>query len=103
MSAWGTVNLSLTRTQSILASRMHKWAADAACKGNPDFGTETESMHPSQRRRHEMDLITICSACPAQPQCLEHAMLFPEMAGVWGGKNAEQRRALRRYHPWRNR
>ena len=38
--------------------------------------------------------IDICSSCPVQPQCLEHALATPEREGIWGGLMPYERRRL---------
>ncbi len=37
----------------------------------------------------------LCSHCPVRNQCLSFAMEHEEPCGVWGGLNAEERRALK--------
>ena len=38
----------------------------------------------------------VCAACPVQRACLDWAMTSGQEAGVWGGLDEEERRALRR-------
>jgi WhiB family transcriptional regulator, redox-sensing transcriptional regulator len=38
----------------------------------------------------------ICSDCPAQPQCLEYALVHRVDHGVWGGASERERRRLLR-------
>lgn len=38
----------------------------------------------------------ICGACPAQAECLEWALDYPEnLSGIWGGTSERERRKLR--------
>lgn len=38
----------------------------------------------------------ICARCPVTDECLQYALDRREPNGVWGGKTAEERRALNR-------
>lgn len=37
----------------------------------------------------------VCRSCPAQRACLQFALETNEEAGIWGGKDEEERRRLR--------
>ena len=41
----------------------------------------------------------VCRSCPAQKPCLQFALETNQEAGVWGGKDEDERRKLRR--AWR--
>ena len=64
------------------------WAATAACKGlqpgifypAPDDEAETAK--------------EICSVCPVQDICLEHAIERREHNGVWGGATERERQRI---------
>ncbi len=36
----------------------------------------------------------ICATCPVCPECLDHALRYEEMQGVWGGKNEAERKLM---------
>jgi WhiB family redox-sensing transcriptional regulator len=38
----------------------------------------------------------ICARCAVQGQCLEYALLDPELPGMWGGKTGREREDIRR-------
>lgn len=37
----------------------------------------------------------VCRSCPVQTPCLQFALETKQEAGIWGGKNEEERRQLR--------
>jgi WhiB family redox-sensing transcriptional regulator len=39
---------------------------------------------------------SVCARCPVQSTCLDWAMTSSQEAGVWGGLDEDERRALRR-------
>lgn len=94
---WQNVSLSLTEAQTRLARKMEEWAPFASCKGDPRFQQETEHMAPATRAAHIIELAEVCNTqCAVREECLEHAMSFPEPAGVWGGFGAQDRYDLRK-------
>jgi WhiB family redox-sensing transcriptional regulator len=42
---------------------------------------------------------TVCQRCPVQDACLQYAFETNQEAGIWGGKDEDERRRLRR--AWR--
>ena len=38
----------------------------------------------------------VCAQCPVQSECLEYAMQWNHLSGVWGGLSERERRHLRR-------
>ena len=36
----------------------------------------------------------ICSLCPVRSECLEYALNFPGIQGIWGGTSGTERRAI---------
>jgi len=38
----------------------------------------------------------VCRSCPAQAPCLQFALATNQEAGIWGGKDEDERRRLRR-------
>jgi WhiB family redox-sensing transcriptional regulator len=45
----------------------------------------------------------VCGRCPVRNDCLEFAMRFEPLCGVWGGMSERERRQLRRERATRNR
>lgn len=41
----------------------------------------------------------VCRSCPVQDRCLQFALETSQEAGIWGGKDEDERRRLRR--AWR--
>jgi WhiB family transcriptional regulator, redox-sensing transcriptional regulator len=64
------------------------WRSRAACRGSdlslffPDRG---ESAGPARR---------ICAGCPVRQPCLDYAISYGEVHGIWGGLTTRDRRAL---------
>jgi WhiB family redox-sensing transcriptional regulator len=67
------------------------WRDDAACvtrAGQVDFFPERgESLREAK---------AVCAECPVRPECLEYAMQWNHLSGVWGGLSERERRQLRR-------
>jgi WhiB family redox-sensing transcriptional regulator len=76
----------------------YNWQDRAACRGGSQaelfFAPDSERIVARERREGEAK--KICSGCPVRQQCLEHALSFPEPAGVWGGLTADERDSSRR-------
>jgi WhiB family redox-sensing transcriptional regulator len=66
------------------------WMARSACRGNGTGAYFPGRGEPVARAK------AVCAACEVQAECLAYALADPELAGVWGGTSAQQRRALRR-------
>ena len=87
------------RTSPDLIQRRHEvreperedWRDDAACvqnAGEVDFFPERgESVRAAK---------AVCAQCPVQSECLEYAMQWNHLSGVWGGLSERERRHLRR-------
>ena len=69
------------------------WRRRAACRETP-----TATFFPAggshAMRGDEERAKAVCSACPVRASCLGFAVEHGEAEGVWGGLNAEERRAL---------
>jgi WhiB family redox-sensing transcriptional regulator len=67
------------------------WRNDAECvqhAGEVDFFPERgESVRAAK---------AVCAQCPVQSECLEYAMQWNHLSGVWGGLSERERRHLRR-------
>jgi WhiB family redox-sensing transcriptional regulator len=68
-----------------------EWRQDAACidrVGEVDF-------FPA-RGESTRDAKAVCAGCPVQKPCLEYALQWHVLHGVWGGLSERERRQLRR-------
>ncbi len=66
------------------------WAQRARCTeyaGKVDFFPRTGESAKEAK--------AICNLCEVKVQCLEYALQFPAMPGVWGGTSMRERRAIR--------
>lgn len=66
------------------------WHDLAACNGKPTAMFYPETGEGVRRA------IALCLGCPVRDDCLEHALTFPELFGVWGGMSEKARKKLRR-------
>lgn len=70
---------------------IQRWMKDAACKGNteanwfPEHGV-SKAVHLAYR---------ICEQCAVKEECLNYAVQYPDLQGIWGGKSPRQRRHIR--------
>ena len=68
------------------------WVAYAKCKG-----METEWFFPTYGGPHATDKQKeFCRSCPVRVECLDYAIEHRIEHGVWGGKDTEERQAIRR-------
>ncbi|MEA2900739.1 MAG: WhiB family transcriptional regulator, redox-sensing transcriptional regulator [Actinomycetota bacterium] len=75
------------------------WRLDAACRhsnANAFFPVGTTGAAVDQIEAAK----TVCRTCPVQNACLQFAFETNQEAGIWGGKDEEERRRLRRI--WRS-
>ena len=75
------------------------WHDDAACRdSDPDLWFAPEVERERDRQRREARAKRICSSCPVTEACLEWRLGFEHQmdAGVWGGKNEDERHMIRR-------
>jgi WhiB family redox-sensing transcriptional regulator len=67
------------------------WRHDAACLhhvGTVDFfPARGESVKEAK---------AVCATCPVKAPCLEYALRFDVLCGVWGGLSERERRQLKR-------
>ena len=70
------------------------WMDDAQCVDHdPELWFRGDNQHAHQDAYDQA--MAICSTCPANAACLEHALRIP-VEGIWGGLTTEQRRTLHR-------
>lgn len=67
------------------------WYRYAACKDTafPElwFPTTGESQEPAKR---------VCKGCESRSACLDYAMQFPRLEGIWGATNPVERERIRK-------
>ncbi len=66
------------------------WAVFAACKDVYDV-----TFFPQTKDEERMARV-ICSMCPVQVDCLDHALVTKERLGIWGGLNERERSKISR-------
>jgi len=73
------------------------WRHQAACRA-PGMSNifypppELEKKHDKVER--EKQAKAVCNMCPVINECLDHALQYEEMLGIWGGKTEAELRAL---------
>lgn len=67
------------------------WKDRAACKGM----TELMFHSPTDEVGRQL-AVAICSSCPVQTECGEHAVVNGEFYGIWGGMDSRVIRRQRR-------
>jgi WhiB family redox-sensing transcriptional regulator len=74
------------------------WRPEAACRGiDPElFFSSDEIVNKQERQEQEKAAKTVCARCTVRAQCLSYALEAGERYGIWGGLNAQERRALGR-------
>jgi WhiB family redox-sensing transcriptional regulator len=74
------------------------WRVDAACRS-----TDAELFFPVGTTGNAVDQISaakaVCRSCPVQGACLSFALETNQESGIWGGKDEDERRRLRKV--WR--
>lgn len=75
------------------------WRARAACKGmDPEhfFSSDDDAANKHERAEREASAKAVCGRCEVRRDCLSYAIAAGERYGIWGGMNAQERRALAR-------
>jgi WhiB family redox-sensing transcriptional regulator len=71
------------------------WRSQAACHGiDPDVFFPVGST--GRAIEHIATAKAICSACQVREECLEFALETSQGFGIWGGRDEDERRRLRR-------
>ena len=65
-----------------------KWRDLGACRG-----LDAAIFYPDEDESAEAAK-SVCSGCGVRVACLEHALMFREKAGVWGGCTERERRRI---------
>ena len=66
------------------------WQNNAACAD-----ADPEAFFPEMGSTNR-DAVSMCNICPVRQHCLEHAFMYDEPFGIWGGLSERERRRLRR-------
>jgi WhiB family redox-sensing transcriptional regulator len=87
---------SLARLFAVEAE--NDWRPKAACRGlDPDvFFVSEDVENRTERRERESTAKAVCARCLVIEDCLGYALAAGERYGIWGGLNADERRALKR-------
>ncbi|WP_106538505.1 WhiB family transcriptional regulator [Haloactinopolyspora alba] len=73
------------------------WWEFAACRtADADLFCVPDGVPLRRKRERERRAKAICATCPVRARCLDEALARDEQFGVWGGKDARERRELRR-------
>ena len=80
----------------------YNWQVDGLCKKELKFVPETGEYVPYTADDFYLpigkvvseEVLKMCNRCPAQDDCLEHALAY-EKYGYWGGLSEKQRIATR--------
>lgn len=74
---------------------MTDWLDRAACRDvDPEIFFPTGNGVLAERQATRAKVV--CRRCPVRPECLRSARHHASGDGVWGGLDADERRALRR-------
>ncbi|MGD0742640.1 MAG: WhiB family transcriptional regulator [Acidimicrobiales bacterium] len=66
------------------------WRKHSACRG-----LDPEIFYPASDEEAETAK-AVCSLCSVRQMCLEHAIVYREREGVWGGLTDRERRRMLR-------
>ncbi|MHB8671191.1 MAG: WhiB family transcriptional regulator [Acidimicrobiales bacterium] len=73
-----------------MISERPEWMLRAACRGmDTDMWFPDSSGYSANARKAR----AICATCPVREECASYAVANCERWGIWGGCNADQRRA----------
>jgi WhiB family transcriptional regulator, redox-sensing transcriptional regulator len=72
------------------------WQQTASCRTeDPTLFFGPNRFEPKRERlEREATAKAVCADCPALDACREHALLYGELYGVWGGLGESDRRSL---------
>ena len=70
----------------------YPWMVEALCT---EVGTEVFFPEESATRS-AIKAKRICSMCPVQRECLDYALSFPSLQGIYGGTTERDRYAIKR-------
>jgi WhiB family redox-sensing transcriptional regulator len=82
-----------TRTDAEGVPKESSWRRWAACRVTP-LAVFFPVGNSQVTRINEQEAKALCFTCPVRTHCLAFAIEHEEAYGVWGGLNADERRAL---------
>ena len=92
------VEAAIQKRHHILAQKMDRWAPRGLCVDLPE---DEKKPFIADRPKNsvlaaqmEAPAKAICIQCPVRLLCLQHAINWPEIMGIWGGLNYEERKPL---------
>lgn len=72
--------------------RTGEWKLDARCQNIAgDWIGMPEGYNRKTYRSHKSLELAVCEICPVRKFCLEHAIVFGEELGIWGGTLPHER------------
>lgn len=72
--------------------RTGEWKEDAPCQNMPgDWISMPEGYNRRNYRKFKGYELAVCDTCPVKTYCLEHALVFGETLGIWGGTLPHER------------
>ena len=72
-----------------------EWQTKAACRGlDVAIFFHPDKERGPARRERDQQAKAICASCPVRRACLDWALTFGELHGVWGGTSAAERAKL---------
>ena len=73
------------------ALAVEEFLEDAACQG-----TDPDPFYADHETAEIAKALTFCRKCEVVDQCLDYALRYNEIYGVWGGKTPKERKRIRR-------
>jgi WhiB family transcriptional regulator, redox-sensing transcriptional regulator len=97
------IEAQIEARHAALNRKMRRWERDAACRTAPpdvqDIFIMDRPKNVILAAQMEAPAKLVCMSCPVRVLCLQHALEWPEVAGVWGGLNYVERVPLMRNAP----
>ena len=76
------------------AAETERWRCAAACRhADPELFFPEGTAGPAVRQTDQAK--QVCTSCPVRSACLGWALRHGIEFGIWGGKDPDQRRAMR--------
>ncbi|MEJ7763860.1 MAG: WhiB family transcriptional regulator [Acidimicrobiales bacterium] len=73
------------------------WRIEAACrKMSPAVFFGVDRGDDTTKTAHVAYAKQVCAGCLVTYQCLDYALRFANLSGVWGGKSEQERKRLRK-------
>lgn len=65
------------------------------CRGMPTSWWFPDAAPSPEQRQRSARAIELCEQCPELKRCLDFALKYPSVQGIWGGTFPRQRRRMR--------